>query len=154
MQKRDIYNLIPERGFIHMKGQAGLSVFLIVVIAIGAVMLVLTQIRAPSGGGVLPDPLAQEISSIQENEKRSLKERLGINIEGDLDIVHLAFGNPSTPFTLVYNKYEEFIVTVPDPTKETAVRETVAKWFADRGIDLDEVNIKWHIKPNPVAFPD
>lgn len=138
-----------------MKGQLG-SLVALVVVAIGVAMFMFTQIMVPSRVGGLPDSLSREVATVQEEEKQSLEDQLGIDIKGDLDVVHLAFGDASIPFTLVYNnKGKEFVVIVPDPAKEDEVRETVVKWFADRGVtDLDVLNIRWHIKPNPVAFPD
>lgn len=133
-----------------MKGQRGqFSLILLVIVAIGLVIFVFTLLRPKGGGqvtGPIPVALESYVATAETGEIASLKEKEGITIEGDLDIVNLAFGDF---YTIQYSNVDkQFVVTVDDPSREAEARQKVAEWFASKGVnDISKVSIYWHIKP-------
>ena len=136
-------------GIGSMKGQRGqIYLIFLVLLAIGLVVFVLTQIRLKGGGeiaGTLPAALENFKATAETEEKTSLKEKEGITIEGDLDIVHLADGGF---YTIEYNSIDKrYTVVIDDPSREAEARQKAADWFASKGVsDINKVPIDWFIK--------
>ena len=126
------------------KGQVYFAL-LFFLVAIGIVIFIFTQIRRPESGPVSAS-LKSAITTAKTEEIASLKEKEGITIEGDLDVVNLYFGDF---YTIKYDNIDkQFVIVVDDPSREAEARQKVAEWFTSKGVDdINSISIYWHIKP-------